>query len=360
MPQWVAPNLITLLGLVFPLVSLGIFAYYSIDFQVAPPAWTFFFNAFALFAYQTLDNMDGKQARRTQSSNALGMVFDHGCDAINAGVGAINLLVVLGIVSGSGSAWDPFLVLSAFASPFVPFYVATWEEYYTGALVLPIINGPAEGVLMGVGISLVSGVLGPSWWGQEHAFLQSLDWLPCKRPGDLIGGFSLVGVVVTCVFQIAGVLLAQYRQGRSVLQPVQDLLPFVVLSGGTYLLVKANHEFLTDAPLLTMGAVSCIFVEQVVSLMVAHMTHSSYVPRHRTLLPPFFLFVILATFETCAPIRDKYSLWVLWQVHFGVVFAYTALYLVLIVADLSRVLGVSPFRIKGVNGGAANGGKKHR
>lgn len=78
------------------------------------------------------------------------MVFDHGCDAINAGVGAINLLVVLGIVSGGDSAWDPFLVISAIATPFVPFYVATWEEYYVGKLVLPIINGPAEGVLMGV------------------------------------------------------------------------------------------------------------------------------------------------------------------------------------------------------------------
>ena len=85
------------------------------------------------------------------------MVFDHGCDAINAGVGAINLLVVLGIVSGGDSAWDPFLVISAIATPFVPFYVATWEEYYVGKLVLPIINGPAEGVLMGVMICKYTG-----------------------------------------------------------------------------------------------------------------------------------------------------------------------------------------------------------
>lgn len=49
-------------------------------------------------------------------------------------------------------AWDPFLVVSALATPFVPFYVATWEEYYVGKLVLPIINGPAEGVLLGVAI----------------------------------------------------------------------------------------------------------------------------------------------------------------------------------------------------------------
>lgn len=28
----------------------------------------------------------------------------------------------------------------------VPFFFATWEEYHTGTLVLPIVNGPSEGV----------------------------------------------------------------------------------------------------------------------------------------------------------------------------------------------------------------------
>ena len=171
--------------------------------------------------------------------------------------------MVLGIVSSA--KWDAFLVLAAFSSPFVPFYVATWEEYYTGALVLPIINGPAEGVLMGVFISLISGWLGSSFWGTRLPFLQSLEWLPSnlQRPGDLIGAFSGLGVVVTCIIQILNVLWLQYKKGKSVLQPLLDLLPFVALAGGTYLLVTARHEFLLKAPLLTMGAVSCIFVEQV-------------------------------------------------------------------------------------------------
>ena len=30
-----------------------------------------------------LDNMDGKQARRTQTSSPLGMLFDHGCDSFS-------------------------------------------------------------------------------------------------------------------------------------------------------------------------------------------------------------------------------------------------------------------------------------
>jgi phosphatidylglycerophosphate synthase len=34
-------------------------------------------------AYQTLDNLDGRQARRTGSSSPLGLLFDHGVDALN-------------------------------------------------------------------------------------------------------------------------------------------------------------------------------------------------------------------------------------------------------------------------------------
>ena len=84
-------------------------------FLVQVPAWCFVFCAVGLFLYQTLDNIDGKQARRTSTSgagprvlhrgaapcaslllpgsfspppatetaNPLGELFDHGCDAIS-------------------------------------------------------------------------------------------------------------------------------------------------------------------------------------------------------------------------------------------------------------------------------------
>lgn len=35
-----------------------------------------------IFIYQTLDNIDGKQARKTKNSSPLGMMIDHGCDAL--------------------------------------------------------------------------------------------------------------------------------------------------------------------------------------------------------------------------------------------------------------------------------------
>ena len=49
------------------------------------PAWAFILSALGLFIYQSLDAIDGKQARRTNSSSALGELFDHGCDAVSTG-----------------------------------------------------------------------------------------------------------------------------------------------------------------------------------------------------------------------------------------------------------------------------------
>ena len=41
--------------------------------------------AAGLFIYQTLDAIDGKQARRIQCCSPLGELFDHGCDALSIG-----------------------------------------------------------------------------------------------------------------------------------------------------------------------------------------------------------------------------------------------------------------------------------
>jgi hypothetical protein len=156
------------------------------------------------------------------------------------------------------------------------------------------------------------------------------------------------------------VLYSQWREGRSLLTPLQDLLPFLALALGTYALVAARHSLLIETPLLTMGAVSAIFVEQVVSLMLAHMTHASFVPHHRTLLPPFLLFVALATTPQLAKQLEG-TLGFMWLVHFAVVVGYTVIYLLLIVADLARVLGVHPFKVSAASSANGSGnGKKRR
>jgi ethanolaminephosphotransferase len=72
-------DLITLLGLGFSLFSLlcTLAANPRLD-QASSPS-LLGLSGTCILMYQLLDNMDGKQARRTGTSSALGTLFDHGC-----------------------------------------------------------------------------------------------------------------------------------------------------------------------------------------------------------------------------------------------------------------------------------------
>ena len=84
-PLWAAPNLITLVGLVFQIVAFVVLAAHCPTMTESPPPWTAGLAGFCLFTYSTLDNVDGKQARRTGSSSPLGLLFDHGVYVCVAG-----------------------------------------------------------------------------------------------------------------------------------------------------------------------------------------------------------------------------------------------------------------------------------
>ena len=77
-----APNMVTLLGLFGPLIALLILIVNDPTMSVLQPTWCLVLSSVSLFFYQTMDAVDGKQARRTGASGPLGQLFDHGCDAI--------------------------------------------------------------------------------------------------------------------------------------------------------------------------------------------------------------------------------------------------------------------------------------
>lgn len=53
-------------------------------------------------------------------------------------------------------------------------FVSTWEEFHTGTLYLGYINGPVEGVLIAVGILIVSAVKGEFILPRAVSILDSL------------------------------------------------------------------------------------------------------------------------------------------------------------------------------------------
>lgn len=78
LPMWMAPNLVTMLGTVIMISTTLVQLYFAPRLEEPCPTWVYLLSALGLFLYQTLDALDGKQARRTGASSPLGQLFDHG------------------------------------------------------------------------------------------------------------------------------------------------------------------------------------------------------------------------------------------------------------------------------------------
>ena len=83
------------------------------------------------FAYQTLDAVDGKQARKIGLSSAMGSLCDHGCDTI---VMWWNGLAVLLSLDMTGGGMKETLCMCTFLSCMSSFMLPQWEHFYRGKL----------------------------------------------------------------------------------------------------------------------------------------------------------------------------------------------------------------------------------
>lgn len=238
-PKFVAPNVITVSGLILSILTGILALLYNPTLSRDAPRWLHLLTAITIFSYQTLDNMDGKQARRTGSSSALGMFFDHACDCINAGV----TIVSMGSVMGTG--WTPTFFITYLAA-FYPFYGQTWEEFYSKEMVLPPFNGPTEGLLMSIGICLIAFVNGSDiFWidlfnAPEYLFVPDDSLLnnfgypspsqPMVRPFALMFSIIICAVLYTAIVHVCSVISIVTRPDShySILSALYTLVPFLV------------------------------------------------------------------------------------------------------------------------------------
>lgn len=157
-PMTIAPNMITLTGLAVGMSSNLLQLYYFFFNDAVYPAWSWYYAAFALFAYQTLDAIDGKQARRTGTGSPLGELFDHGCDAFLTPFVQITVSLALRM---SPVTTYVFLLQSSLG-----LFAAIWEQFSTGMLDLGYLSGPTEGILLLCGIFLVTAIGGGEFWSR--------------------------------------------------------------------------------------------------------------------------------------------------------------------------------------------------
>uniref|UniRef100_A0AAY4CG94 Ethanolaminephosphotransferase 1 n=1 Tax=Denticeps clupeoides TaxID=299321 RepID=A0AAY4CG94_9TELE len=140
LPTWLAPNLITFTGFMFLVLNFLILSFYDFDFYASAqgyshvPSWVWVAAGLFNFLAYTLDGVDGKQARRTNSSTPLGELFDHGLDSWACVFFVCSVYSVFGRgESGVGVVTLYFLLWVVLFS----FILSHWEKYNTGVLFLP-------------------------------------------------------------------------------------------------------------------------------------------------------------------------------------------------------------------------------
>ena len=126
-PPWLAPNLITLIGLALLVGGYASLTATALDMSGTAPWWAHAAMGAATLSYLHLDCLDGKQARRTGTSSPLGQLFDHGCDAL-----AVHALLI-GVAATLDAGLLPRAVWGQLAVG-GPWLMAHWEEYHSGVM----------------------------------------------------------------------------------------------------------------------------------------------------------------------------------------------------------------------------------
>lgn len=227
-PKWVAPNLLTFAGFMFTVINFLMFSYYDYDFyassnehpEVPPiPQWVWAVAALNIFLAYTLDGIDGKQARRTQTSGPLGELFDHGLDSWTA------FLIPTGMYSVFGRGVHsiaPIRMYFCLWNVFINFYLSHWEKYNTGVLFLPW--GYDASMVAAILIFVVTWIFGHRAW----AF---------NLPGGMSAGhmFELAFYICAIVSNLPMCLwnvYKSYRDGTGKMRPfseaIRPLVPVLV------------------------------------------------------------------------------------------------------------------------------------
>ena len=277
-PRWLAPNVITVSGWFLNLFNLIVTTYYTgWKGGERMPLWACIAVAFSYTSYIILDYTDGKQARRLKASSPLGLLVDHGTDACTT--------FYVSILGGSLSYYDHlYQYLFLYFPISCTFFMNTWEEYYKGELILPIVHGVAEGTLIIDILAILSGVYGKSLYCKNVLLFNKYNF----TIGEINGIVVLIGGTLFSIKSIYGVLASISSDKR--LTALKDTLIYFF-----FFITLLSVGFLTDSviakeyPKILILAFGFQFAKILGILQLSHILGSPF-----KVYKPVFLIPLLA------------------------------------------------------------------
>lgn len=298
--------MVTLLGFLCIIANVGLLELTDPDLLGPKHSWISYSYGLGVWAYSTMDNIDGKQARRTGTSSGLGELFDHGIDSLNCTLASLLEVSAMGLGSTKLGAFTALV-------PCLPMFFSTWETYHTHTLYLGYFNGPTEGLLIASLIAVVSGYCGPEIW---HTPLD-LPALGVASIKDLwvyilLGSF-FVAHLPSCVLNVAE---TRRQQGKPLAPVFLEWTPMLVFCsslaawlGSPYSsLLRDNHLCLLCLTL------SFVFGRMTTKIILAHLTRQPF-PYWTGLLLPLIGGAVLSNlpFFGLKPMSAELECYYLWS-----------------------------------------------
>ncbi len=283
-PTWLAPNVITISGFFLNLLYFLITGYYTRFKGGFIPPWACFFSAFCYLLYMILDNIDGKQARRTKSSSPLGLLFDHGTDActtffITCGLGAILALETI------------YQYILLWIMIIVPFYLNNWEEYVTGVMSLPIINGINEGTFIIVFLECLTGCIGQDYLNKKEYIIFGEHILFNTFISSLACGAGIFFGIIS-IFKVR-----QLESKEKRINALIDIFPFIYFLAGFFCIIYLTDSKISENyPQLLLVSFGFQFAKMLGLLQLSHLMGIRYNPYNLVFILPNLCYIIHSIF----------------------------------------------------------------
>lgn len=291
-PSWVAPNLITMLGFQFTLIPHILISYNAgWDLKGEIPSWVCILTGICTLIYLLLDNMDGKQARKTKSSSPLGLLFDHGCDAITSVLAYLNMCMIM--------HWgaNPLLCLFGFFFTILPFYTSTWEEYYIKGLYLPMIHAASEGIVFLACMYIYTGLVPQSNW-YEPSFIPGL------TRGAANFWLLMAITIITAIFNLFNV---KKHQKDQFIYTLKHFIPIGMMIVTTLAVYVISEELLEKYSKFHMYFLGINFAKLVSTLQLAHVADLDFMGVRKTSTIYYSLLVTGLLLRKHVPILNWFS-----------------------------------------------------
>ncbi|KAL4486388.1 hypothetical protein ABPG72_007174 [Tetrahymena utriculariae] len=314
LPMWLAPNLVTFIGFLFIVSQYSLMIYQDFTMTQDLPRWTFLYSAISIFIYQTLDAVDGKQARRTKSSSPLGQLFDHGCDSFS--------LTFFFLSAAHAVKLDPYYVFFILVCLQFTLFTANWTEYHTHVLNTQVGNfGVTESQLIVVSIHLITFFFGQDAWNFKLAeilpsqvvelFVQYGLTNALQRPIYVFVVyfviFCTVAATVTCVISVLfgthkdkNGKVIEKQKGKALLQWIPIFMIVIVELG--FFEQKELYKNYSAIILLSFGLLVSLLT---CKLIICSLTKMDFPTFHVEILPYYILLLIFNNYPEVMDLKNK-------------------------------------------------------